>query len=597
MERPFEILQGPSGPAVAVKRGFSWPAFFLSWIWAFACRLWVPGVLLLLVEAALGYFVVAVLQGNPVAAIAFSLVFSCLVGRTANLWRSEQLQANGVSHRGIIYARSPAAALTAYNQAGKVVTSDLSVPRGGTLLTVPRVVQPLGAVILLTIKSAVRYRLIPIVGALLLVVVVGLPMVIKDDGSARGMTQILITYTLTAVTALLGFISLWLACGTLARDIEDCQMQMVTAKPMPRWQIWVGKWIGIMVLNAVLLTGCGLAIYTMLHWRASQLSQVEQEALHNEVLVSRDSVKEPPADLEGEVDNVFRERLKDDRVKQMDPNFVRREIRKEVKGRMEVVPPEYRRIWEIYLGNDTSKLKGKPLYVRIKFQNAQRINEKVFRTILQVGPVDSPKIRTLDLNLAANTFHEIPVPPDLFDDNGMLRIEYWNKNPVGILFPMEDGMEALYYEGPFGLNFLRGLGIIFLWLGLLTALGLAAASYLSFPVAAFFSLSMLVVVFSTGTMSSVVHEGSVEGPDHEGRPTAPTAKDYVLVPAFAATLKLLNLVQQFSPVDALSSGRSVSWTQLARATVQIWVLVGGAVAGLGMLLFQRRELATAQSQQ
>ena len=49
--------------------------------------------------------------------------------------------------------------------------------------------------------------------------VIGLPVLIKDDGTARGFTQILLTYTLGAITALLGLSTLWLACGTLARDI------------------------------------------------------------------------------------------------------------------------------------------------------------------------------------------------------------------------------------------------------------------------------------------------------------------------------------------------------------------------------------------
>ena len=55
------------------------------------------------------------------------------------------------------------------------------------------------------------------------------------------------------MSGLLGLSTLWLACGTLARDIEECQMQVVAVKPIARWQIWLGKWLGIMSLNAALL--------------------------------------------------------------------------------------------------------------------------------------------------------------------------------------------------------------------------------------------------------------------------------------------------------------------------------------------------------
>src|SRR5580765_492499 len=144
--------------------------------------------------------------------------------------------------------------------------------------------QQITAVMGLTWKAAFRFRLFVVVAALLLGAVVLLPVLIKDDGTARGFTQILLTYTLSAITALLGISTLWLACGTLARDIEDCQMQMVAVKPIARWRIWVGKWLGIMTLNAALLGLSGLGLYLLLQWRATKLPALEQETLRNEIL-------------------------------------------------------------------------------------------------------------------------------------------------------------------------------------------------------------------------------------------------------------------------------------------------------------------------
>ena len=97
--------------------------------------------------------------------------------------------------------------------------------------------QRLLAITGLTWKAAFRFRLFLVIAVLLLTSVVALPILIKDDGTARGFTQILLTYTLTTITALLGLSTLWLSCGTLARDIEECQMQMVAVKPVARWQI------------------------------------------------------------------------------------------------------------------------------------------------------------------------------------------------------------------------------------------------------------------------------------------------------------------------------------------------------------------------
>src|SRR3989442_14381699 len=101
------------------------------------------------------------------------------------------------------------------------------------------------AITALTWKAAFRFRLFWVLAGLLLAAVVGLPLLLKDDGTARGFTQILLTYTLSLTTVLLGFATLWIACGTLAREIEECQLQMVDVKPVARGQVWLGKWPGV----------------------------------------------------------------------------------------------------------------------------------------------------------------------------------------------------------------------------------------------------------------------------------------------------------------------------------------------------------------
>src|SRR5271170_7731879 len=151
--------------------------------------------------------------------------------------------------------------------------------------------QQLIAIISLTWKAAFRYRLFWVLTVLLLGAVVGLPLLIKDDGTAEGFAQILITYTLGSVATLLGLCTLWLGCGTLARDVEECQIQMVAVKPIARWQIWLGKWLGLVTLNAALLAVAGACVYGLLEWRAQKLPPGLKYKLQNEVLVSRASAK------------------------------------------------------------------------------------------------------------------------------------------------------------------------------------------------------------------------------------------------------------------------------------------------------------------
>ena len=83
-----------------------------------------------------------------------------------------------------------------------------------------------------TLKAAIRYRFVVAMAVALLVIVFGIPLLVKSDGTAKGTVQLVLTYTLGSTTALLGIASLWMGCGTLAREIEDNVMQMVAVKPV-----------------------------------------------------------------------------------------------------------------------------------------------------------------------------------------------------------------------------------------------------------------------------------------------------------------------------------------------------------------------------
>jgi hypothetical protein len=201
------------------------------------------------------------------------------------------------------------------------------------------------------------------------------------------------------------------------------------------------------------------------------------------------------------------------------------------------------------------------------------------------------------MSLSPDTFHEFPIPANLFDEDGLLTVTFLNPNNTALLFPLEEGMEVLYREGGFGLNFMRGLAVIFCWMAALAGLGLASASLLSFPVAAFFSLAVLMIALSSGTLAGAVEEGSIGNYNAEKGRHGSTPVDWIVIPMFRGLLWLVGLAKEFSPIDSLSTGRSITWGQLGRAFGQIVMLLGGAMALIGIAIFSRRELATAQGTQ
>ena len=459
--------------------------------------------------------------------------------------------------------------------------------------------QKIFAITWLTWKAAIRFRLFAVVAVLLVLAVVGLPLIVKDDGTARGFAQIILTYTLSAVTVLLGFSTLWLSCGALARDIEECQIQVLATKPIARWQIWLGKWFGIASLNAALLVLAGACIYGVLEWRASKLPLMERTQLRQELLVARGSAKESDlsSDIDKDTETILQNRLKQNPGIAADLNEARTLIREGVKADFELVPPNAYRRWDIDLGSAKSYIRDKPLQLRVKFETADHNPNGNYVGLWEIGNPDTTNFVAIPpmTGMAPDTFHEFEIPPNLFSDKGMLTIVFINENNMALTFPLQDGMEVLFPQGSFTANFIRALGVIFCWLVLLSAIGLMAASFLSFPVAAFFSITMLLVALSSGTLAETVDLGSVTT-GTTPTPGTRSITDTIFIPIFKGLLSVLNLVEKFSPIDALSTGRSVPWSELAAAFGQIVVLFGGFFAVVGIIMFSRRELAAAQSQ-
>jgi hypothetical protein len=458
------------------------------------------------------------------------------------------------------------------------------------------------AIAWLTWKAALRFRLFLVIAVLLLAAVVGLPVIIRDDGTARGFTQILLTYTLSAITGLLGLSTLWLACGTLARDIEECQIQVVATKPIARWQIWLGKWLGIVTLNAALLAISGACVFGLLQWRASRLPAAEQTILREQVLVARGSARpaNPAAEIDAQTRQVLQERLKasPELAGSADLPEVEKQIREQVKAAYQIVPPGYTRQWHIDLSSQKDSLRGRPLQLRIKFDTAGGGTGGTFAGLWEVGDMQKMQPwRSELMSLSPDTFHEFQVPANLLDDKGELAVTFLNVNNTALLFPVEDGMEVRYPEGGFALNFARGLGIIFCWMALLAAIGLMSASFLSFPVAAFFSMAVLAVVLSSGTLAETVASGSVGVGNDEKGIAGHSSADMVLIPLFKCIVIVVNLAKGFSPIDSLSSGLAITWGELGAAFGRIVLLLGGIIGIIGIVLFSRRELATAQGNQ
>lgn len=104
----YSIYVNPIGDCVAVKNGWSWPAFFLTWMWACYKKLPAPAIIGILIEI----FVKFILPFNidavdaGVALFMFNLIMPIVFGAAGNGWVKARLISKGYSIEGSVSAAS-----------------------------------------------------------------------------------------------------------------------------------------------------------------------------------------------------------------------------------------------------------------------------------------------------------------------------------------------------------------------------------------------------------------------------------------------------------------------------------------------------------
>lgn len=715
----WSIFEHPEKGLHAVRtHAFDWTAFCINGLWALKHRLWLRALLLLAVDGVMIAGLVQALSPTPMMdAGVFRMKFTQLVEPVIfylPIFPAMILRFALALHAGRILIRKFKLAGHVYH--GDVETASdvqaIARVRSGQLKPVtdsialdimPTRFKPIFAIVWLTWKATLRYRLIWVLSGVLLCTVVLLPFILQDDGTAKGLVHILITYTMYMIILVLGTTSIWLSCGTLAHDVEECQMQLVDAKPISRATVWLGKWLGVMSINLVMLILASSAVYGMVHFRVAQLWDRRYEELRHEsdtnivriamregvvtnqmggakpflpdevlelredlanlevarakwdLLTSRASVKPDFVDLErlirdGKLPNGswapewswVDQVIKMDLATQMPDLFAgrspaefdlkkfaqspqataagydldkeRARIFAEQKQVAEAVAPQGgNRQWRFHLPQLKKwmgkKAKAPQLRLRFKLEafvkttvKDQRetanimMQDKVFDCGLIIGDLKNPNREIIRRPLTVRTFHEFPVGLDTLDSDGTLIFTFVNGDgQMPLALPFWDGnMEVLYQEGGFVGNFTRAQLLVLCWLGILTAVGLACASFMAFPMASFTCIGLLIIALAAPMMTEVVNDGGIRQTYNMklGKRNR-SLVDYFALPAFKVMTAVMVPLTDYSPVHSLSEGRSITWAQLLHAYALVWGVGGGVFVLGGILVYHNRELALA----
>lgn len=114
--KQYKVFKHPAGSHEAVKQGWSWPAFFFSFIWAMVKKMWGLGVGVLIGTFVLGFFVGAAGMGEGGDALIniLAIILNVIFGLKGNAWREKNLASRGFELADTVTAANPEGAIALY---------------------------------------------------------------------------------------------------------------------------------------------------------------------------------------------------------------------------------------------------------------------------------------------------------------------------------------------------------------------------------------------------------------------------------------------------------------------------------------------------
>mgnify|MGYP001611843661 CR=1 FL=1 len=458
------------------------------------------------------------------------------------------------------------------------------------------------AIAFLQVRAAIRSKLFVSLMGVLVLALIGLPATIKGDGTLMGQIKVLLYYTLGLTTIILGVATLWAASGAISQEVESRQIQLVVVKPVHHFQIWFGKWLGLLAMNAALLCLTGLIMWGLVQWtmRSSGVSKQERRMVREELLAGRELFR-PHDTLQQDTLDRYNDLL---RKGALSADFPRAEallaIKKEFLAEKTVVKPSSAKQWFIEMPDGLSGVAGgdtAEVMLKIQFTPVRAGTNPVSGR-WSVGTEHEPDIYSMTTNNTMDGLYRITIPVDpalvqkvISEPGRKLVVDYKNDDDTksrSVIFDRTSGVELYIRQSGFESNLVRALLIVLCRIALLAALGLTASTMFSFPVATFTSFAILMISFLTHYF---IFLSEMEGHVHD---SGEAKESYWHVASDKAVRKLnaaFEPVMEIKAVSPLSDGVLVSWNDVGKAVLISAVLYSGLLGVVGILLFRRRELA------
>ncbi len=439
-----------------------------------------------------------------------------------------------------------------------------------------------------------------VIPALLIILplsIILLVLLIEGDGTATGQISLAVKYSLTVMGLIMSIATLWAGCAAIAKEIEDKQLRLIAVKPVRKYEIWLGRWLGWLAINSGLLIVCGLTILIALQvdMKRQNLSQQTKADIYKNILTGRLKITPEHIPLQKEMATLIKNLKQEGEIPE---NISKQEAYnialKQLMAKRTIVAPAAKKEWTLKLPANIPE--NKQANIKIALKSPIR-DGKPTRGTLTVTVPDSPTpILTKKIYEKYNATLFIPLPVEKLKKQQRITITFNNddnKRSHTLVFPEKKSVELLIEHSNFINNLIRGMIIILCFLALLSALGITASSIFSFPVATFIAIAVIIAtitghyfVFISAPINAIKYEHH-----HDGEETPPGILEKTGV-FFITKLKFIfEPVMHFNVTQNLSSGILITGGEIRRAIILMLFIYSGISGIIGSYVLSRRELS------
>jgi len=364
--------------------------------------------------------------------------------------------------------------------------------------SLPRHARAAAGVALLAIRAAIRSRVVLTLLLVLVAGMLGLPHLVTGDGTPASVMQVSLRYTLTFCAGVLGLATLWASCAAFGAEIDSKRIELTAVKPVPAFVLWIGRWLGILAMDAalLLLVMAGIRAQLGCAW-----TETGNPALLSRAVV-RPVMRNPDAEARETLENLRRAHQLSEAISE---TTALRKIRKGIPNRYSIIHPGETAAWTFVMDHPLNP-DGR-FWLRLRFDSgnlAMPVVQGVCR-LRKAGDQTWP----VEIAVDDSTRNELNFPVSSVQLAGakMLELVFVHQakpDAPALLIQSRRGVSILTPEGSFTGNLARVLVVYLGILAVLAALGLTLGACFSFPVAAFAATAIVLTILAAADSISDV---------------------------------------------------------------------------------------------